>query len=87
MLTILFGKLHHCGKIKVVDSYNPCSLLLGSHLSVIDSGEGAPHKVLKAYTGEAVWLVEPPKAYLATMLRVIIVLLWQHEDQLKSGLS
>ena len=36
--------------------------------------------------GEAVWPTEPPGAYLATMLWVVVVLLGQHEDQLKSGL-
>ena len=34
---------------------------------------------------EAVWSAEPPGAYLATMFRVVVVLLEQHEDQLKSG--
>ena len=36
--------------------------------------------------GEAVWPAETLKAYLATILRVVVVLLGQHEDQLKSGL-
>ena len=36
--------------------------------------------------GEAVWAAEPPGAYLAIMLRVVVVLFGQHEDQLKSGL-
>ena len=29
----------------------------------------------------------PPGGYLATVLRVVVVLLGQHEDQLKGGLS
>ena len=37
--------------------------------------------------GETVWLAEPPEAYLTTMLRVVVVLLWQHENQLKSEFS
>ena len=48
---------------------------------------GALHKVLESYMGEAVLSTDspPPGAYLATMLRIVIVLFWQHEDQLKSG--
>ena len=37
--------------------------------------------------GQVVWLAKPPGAYLATMLRVVVVLLGQHDDQFKSGLS
>ena len=44
------------------------------------------HKVLEAYMGEAVWPAEPSGAYLVTMLWVVIVLLGQYEDELKSGL-
>ena len=54
---------------------------------MLNSGIGTPHKVLKTYMGEAVWPAKPPGAYLATMLRVVVVLLGQHEDLLKSGLS
>ena len=36
--------------------------------------------------GEAVWLAESPIAYLAIMLRIVVVLLRQHEEQFKSGL-
>ena len=36
--------------------------------------------------GEAVWPVEPPETYLASMHQVVVVLLGQHEDQLKNGL-
>ena len=36
--------------------------------------------------GEAVWPAEPPGVYLTTMLQIVVVLLWQHADQLKSGL-
>ena len=35
--------------------------------------------------GEAVRLAECARAYLATMFRVVVVLLWQDEDQVKSG--
>ena len=53
---------------------------------LLDGGVDSPHIVLEAYMGEAVWRAEPPGAYLTTMLRVVVVLLGQHEDQLKSGL-
>ena len=36
--------------------------------------------------GEAVWPAEPLRAYLATMLWVIVVLFGPHEDELNSGL-
>ena len=36
--------------------------------------------------GKAVWPAENPRAYLATMLWVVVVLLGQHEDQLICGL-
>ena len=53
---------------------------------ILDSGVGTPRKVLEAYRGEAVRPAEPPGAYLATMLQVVVVLLGQHEDQLKNEL-
>jgi hypothetical protein len=37
--------------------------------------------------GEAALLTNPSKAYLATMLRDIVVLLRQHDDQLNIELS
>ena len=54
---------------------------------LLDGAVRAPHKILEAYMGEAVWPAEPPGAYLATMFHVVVVLLGQHEDQLKNGLS
>ena len=59
--------------------------LLGEDRKLLDGGIGTPHKILEAYIDEAMWS-EHPEAYLATLLWVIIVLLWQHEDQLKDGL-
>ena len=67
----------------------------------LDSGVGVPPKVLEAYMGEAMWLPNPPEAerhglhghwpnmgaYLLSMARVVVVLLRQHDDQLKIGLS
>ena len=47
---------------------------------------GIPYKILEAYMVEAVWLAESLRAYLATMFWVVVVLLWQHEDQFKRGL-
>ena len=53
---------------------------------LLDSGIGAPWKVLKANMGDAVWPTKPARIYLATMLWINVVLLEQHEDQLRSGL-
>ena len=53
---------------------------------LLDGGVRALYKVLEAYTGKLVWPAERPGAYLAIMLRVVVVLLGQHEDQLKGGL-
>ena len=52
---------------------------------LLESGIGAQHKDLKAYLCNAMWLAEPHGAYLAIMLRVVEVLLGQHEDQPKCG--
>jgi hypothetical protein len=53
----------------------------------------APPKVLEAYTGEAVWLPNPPEAkrqclhgQWPSMARVVVALLRQCDDQLKIGL-
>ena len=54
--------------------------------TIFDGGVGAPHKVLEAYMDEVVWPAKPSGTYLATMLWVVVVLLGQHENQLKSGL-
>lgn len=53
---------------------------------LFDSGVGASRKVLEAYMGKAAWPAEPLGTYLATMLWEVIVLLGQHEHELKSGL-
>ena len=53
----------------------------------LDGAVWAPHTVLEAYMDEATWPAKPLEAYLATMLWVVVVLLGQHEDQLKCGLS
>lgn len=53
---------------------------------LLDYGVGAPRKCLEACMGEEVWLAELPRAYLATMFHVVVLLFGQHEDQLRSGL-
>ena len=40
---------------------------------------------MRGLMDEVVWSAESPGAYLATMFRVVVVLLGQHEDQMKSG--
>ena len=35
--------------------------------------------------GEMALLAEPSKAYLATMLWIVVLLFWPHKDQSKSG--
>ena len=54
---------------------------------ILDGRVGALHKVSEAYMGEVVWPAEPLGAYLATMLQAVVMLLGQHDDQPKSGLS
>ena len=44
------------------------------------------YKVLEVYMGEAFGLTKPLGTYLAIMLRIVVVLFGQHEDQLKCGL-
>lgn len=44
-------------------------------------------KVLVVYMGEAVLPTDPIHNILNNLLRVVIVLFWQHDDQLKSELS
>jgi hypothetical protein len=60
-----------------------------------------PTKVKEAYMGEVVWLPNPPKAkrhglhghwpnmkgWLPSMAIVVVMLLWQCDDQLKIELS
>ena len=53
---------------------------------IFDGGVRAPRKILEAYMGEAVWPAEPPRAFLATMSRVVVMLFGQLEDQLKNKL-
>jgi hypothetical protein len=36
--------------------------------------------------GEAVLPIDPTRSILGNLLRVVVVLSWQHDDQLKSGL-
>ena len=53
---------------------------------ILDSGVGALAKVLEAYMGEADLPTNPTRSILRNLLRVVVVLFWQHDDQLKSGL-
>ena len=53
---------------------------------LVDGGVEALDKVLEAYMGEVMLPAKPPETYLIIMLRVVVVLLGQYEDQLKSGL-
>ena len=49
--------------------------------------ERALRKVLKVYMGEVALPTDPTWSILGNLLQVDIVLFWQHDDQLKSGLS
>jgi hypothetical protein len=53
---------------------------------IIGSGVGALAKVLEGYMGEADLPTNPTRSILGNLLRVVIVLFWQQDDQLKSGL-
>ena len=67
---------------------------------ILDGGIGAPRKVLEAYMGEVGWPANPPKAerhnlygrwsnvcaWVHNMVRIVVVLLQQHDDQLNIGL-
>lgn len=44
-------------------------------------------KVLEAYMDKAKWPTQPLRAYLTTMLWVGVLLLRQHDENLKYGLS
>ena len=49
--------------------------------------ERALRKVLKVYMGEVALPTDPTWSIFGNLLQVDIVLFWQHDDQLKSGLS
>ena len=61
--------------------------ILEERQMLLDGGGGPLPKVLEAHMGEAALLTNPSEAYLATMLRDIVVLLRQHDDQLNIELS
>ena len=48
---------------------------------LLDGGIRAPHKGVETYMDKVVWPAEPLGAYLATMVRIVVVLLGQHRDQ------
>jgi hypothetical protein len=54
---------------------------------IFDVGRGAPRKVLEACMGEAALPTDPTRSILGNLLQVVVVLSWQHDDQLKNGLS
>ena len=53
----------------------------------LDSGVKPPPKVLEAYVGEGALPTNSTRSILGNLLPFVIVLSWQHYDQLKSGLS
>ena len=52
---------------------------------ILNGGKGALPKILKAYMGEADLSTNPTRSIFGNLLRVVIMLFWQHDDQLKSG--
>ena len=50
---------------------------------LLDGGVGTPHKILLAYMDEAALPTDPPEHI---WFLVAVMLLWHHDDQLKSGL-
>lgn len=45
-----------------------------------------PHKILEVFKGEAEWPADPHGSNLAPMFWLVVVLFWQHDYQLNSGL-
>ena len=54
---------------------------------LLDDGVGVLSKVLKAYMGEAALPTDPIQSIFGNYALGCVVLLRQHDDQFKSGLS
>jgi hypothetical protein len=61
--------------------------LLCTHVDPYKFSTVHPPRFLEACMGEAALPTNPPKAYLAIMLRIVVVLFRQHDDQLNIGVS
>ena len=54
---------------------------------MLDGGVGALPKVVDAYMDKAALAIGPSRSIIGNLLRIVIMLFWQHKEQLKSGLS